>query len=75
MSKYHSWLLHEVETRTDWIYPSRYRNEILQFLQQPLQDLSISRPKSRLTWGIELPFDRNYVAYVWFDMLASFDAL
>lgn len=52
--------------------PSRF-NEVLSFLEkQPLEDLSISRPKSRLSWGIELPFDRTYVTYVWFDALVNY---
>ncbi|MGH7257150.1 MAG: methionine--tRNA ligase subunit beta, partial [Nitrospiraceae bacterium] len=47
--------------------------EVLGFLQtQKLGDLSISRPKTRLTWGIELPFDRDYVTYVWFDALINY---
>src|SRR5437867_342383 len=52
--------------------PSRF-NEVLGFLEkQRLEDLSISRPKSRLSWGIELPFDPNYVTYVWFDALVNY---
>lgn len=52
--------------------PARF-NEVLGFLEaQPLGDLSISRPKTRLSWGIELPFDRNYVTYVWFDALVNY---
>jgi methionyl-tRNA synthetase len=47
-------------------------NEVLGFLQKPLEDLSISRPKSRLSWGIELPFDADYVTYVWFDALVNY---
>jgi methionyl-tRNA synthetase len=39
---------------------------------QKLGDLSISRPKSRLSWGIELPFDKAYVTYVWFDALVNY---
>jgi methionyl-tRNA synthetase len=44
----------------------------LAFLREPLEDLCISRPKSRLTWGITLPFDENYVTYVWFDALINY---
>ncbi|MCK9232671.1 MAG: methionine--tRNA ligase subunit beta, partial [Syntrophales bacterium] len=50
----------------------RYRNEALAFLREPLEDLCISRPKSRLTWGITLPFDADYVTYVWFDALINY---
>src|SRR5262249_11465674 len=48
------------------------RNELLGFLREPLQDLSISRPKSRLQWGIPLPFDDRFVTYVWFDALLNY---
>ena len=44
----------------------------LEVLRQPLEDLCISRPKSRLEWGIEIPFDRDYVTYVWFDALLNY---
>lgn len=39
---------------------------------EDLKDLSISRPKSQLTWGIEIPFDKNHVVYVWFDALLNY---
>ena len=69
MSRYQDWLLGFIEDYPDWIRPERYRNEVLGFLREPLEDLCISRPKQRLTWGITLPFDERYVAYVWFDAL------
>jgi methionyl-tRNA synthetase len=47
-------------------------NEIRGFLRQPLNDLCISRPKIRLSWGIPLPFDQDYVTYVWFDALLNY---
>jgi methionyl-tRNA synthetase len=72
MSKYQSWLIEYIEQHPDFVRPERYRNEVLGFLRDPLQDLSISRPKSRLTWGIELPFDTKYVTYVWFDALLNY---
>jgi methionyl-tRNA synthetase len=72
MSKYQQWLIDYVQEHPGFIRPERYRNEVLGFLRDPLQDLSISRPKSRLTWGIELPFDTNYVTYVWFDALLNY---
>jgi methionyl-tRNA synthetase len=72
MSRYQQPLIEQIEKNPDWIRPERYRNEVLGFLREPLQDLSISRPKSRLTWGIELPFDRNFVTYVWFDALLNY---
>jgi methionyl-tRNA synthetase len=72
MSRYQQPLLDHLSAHSDWIRPERYRNEILGFLREPLQDLSISRPKSRLTWGIELPFDPSFVTYVWFDALLNY---
>ncbi|MSQ82847.1 MAG: methionine--tRNA ligase [Myxococcales bacterium] len=54
------------------IAPASRANEVLGFLDKPLQDLCISRPKSRLQWGIELPFDRDFVTYVWFDALLNY---
>ncbi len=72
MSKYQDWLIKHIEDHPDFIRPERYRNEALAFLRDPLEDLCISRPKSRLTWGITLPFDENYVTYVWFDALINY---
>jgi methionyl-tRNA synthetase len=72
MSKYQAWLVDEIQRRPDMIRPERYRNEILGFLREPLQDLSISRPRSRLEWGIPLPFDDKFVTYVWFDALINY---
>lgn len=72
MSAYQDWLVQTIEENPDWIHPKRYRNEVLQFLQKPLQDLSISRPKSRLSWGVELPFDEDFVTYVWVDALLNY---
>jgi len=72
MSKYQDWLISHIKAHPDFIRPERYRNEVLAFLREPLEDLCISRPKSRLSWGIPLPFDENYVTYVWFDALINY---
>src|SRR6266567_7131025 len=72
MSKYQAWLIKHLEDNPGFIQPERYRNEVLGFLREPLQDLSISRPTSRLEWGIPLPFDDKYVTYVWFDALLNY---
>jgi methionyl-tRNA synthetase len=72
MSKYQDWLIKHLEDHPSFIQPERYRNEVLGFLREPLQDLSISRPKSRVVWGIPLPFDDQYVTYVWFDALLNY---
>ena len=72
MSNYQDWLIAHIKKHPDFIRPERYRNEVLAFLREPLEDLCISRPKSRLKWGITLPFDENYVTYVWFDALLNY---
>ncbi|MGX9728294.1 MAG: methionine--tRNA ligase [Candidatus Electronema sp. VV] len=72
MSKYQDWLINHIKVNPDYITPERYRNEVLSFLSEPLEDLCISRPCSRLTWGIPLPFDKNFVTYVWFDALINY---
>ncbi|MBO4368886.1 MAG: methionine--tRNA ligase [Desulfovibrio sp.] len=73
MSRYLPWLHEYIETHSDFIRPERYRSEALAMLEAgALDDLCISRPKSRLTWGIELPFDTDYVCYVWFDALLTY---
>ncbi len=58
--------------RPGFIRPERYLNEVLNMLAEPIEDLCISRPKSRLDWGIELPFDSNYVTYVWYDAFCAY---
>jgi methionyl-tRNA synthetase len=72
MSKYQDWLINHIKENPDFIRPERYKNEALAFLRDPLEDLCISRPKTRLQWGITLPFDENYVTYVWFDALINY---
>lgn len=73
MSKYQTSLIKHIEDNPDYIRPESRRNEVLGFLKsQTLGDLCISRPKARLSWGIELPFDRDFVTYVWFDALLNY---
>jgi len=72
MSRYQDWLVNYIETHPDFIRPEPYRNEVLAFLKEPLEDLCISRPRTRLSWGIPLPFDEEYVTYVWFDALINY---
>lgn len=73
MGQYQDRLIEHIRQHEDFIRPASRRNEVLGFLQtQKLGDLSISRPKSRLSWGIELPFDKDYVTYVWFDALVNY---
>jgi len=72
MSKYQDALIEHIESHDEFIKPESRKNEILGFLRKPLNDLCISRPKSRLSWGIEIPFDTDYVTYVWFDALLNY---
>ena len=72
MSNFQTQLIDYIENNNNFIQPAHRKNEILGFLKQPLSDLCISRPKSRLNWGIELPFDDEYVTYVWFDALINY---
>jgi methionyl-tRNA synthetase len=73
MSKYQARLIAHIEQNPNYIRPESRRNEVLGFLRsQTLGDLCISRPKARLSWGIELPFDRAFVTYVWFDALVNY---
>ena len=73
MGQYQDRLIEHIKNHDQFIRPESRRNEVLGFLQtQKLGDLSISRPKSRLSWGIELPFDKDYVTYVWFDALVNY---
>jgi len=72
LSQLQSWLVEHIQTHPDFITPRFRRNQVLEFLKEPLNDLCISRPKSRLTWGVELPFDRDFVTYVWFDALTNY---
>lgn len=72
MSRYQDWLIDHIKAHPEFITPERYRNEVLSFLKEPLEDLCISRPTSRLTWGVPLPFDDGFVTYVWFDALVNY---
>jgi methionyl-tRNA synthetase len=73
MSKYQDKLIRFITDNPNYILPETRRNEVLGFLKNhTLGDLCISRPKERLSWGIPLPFDRNYVTYVWFDALLNY---
>ncbi|HEX4968024.1 MAG TPA: methionine--tRNA ligase, partial [Nitrospiraceae bacterium] len=73
MGQYQDRLIDHIKQHPNFIRPESRRNEVLGFLTtQKLGDLSISRPKSRLSWGIEIPFDTGYVTYVWFDALVNY---
>ncbi len=72
MGNYRDRLIEKIMKGELEIHPASRMNEVLGFLRKELGDLCISRPKSRLSWGIELPFDREYVTYVWFDALVNY---
>ena len=72
LEPHRQWLIDRINGDPDWIRPEECRNEILQLLKNPLPPLCISRPKIRTRHGIELPFDTDYITYVWFDALLNY---
>ena len=72
LSKYQDWLIDHIQNTTGFIQPEFRKSQVLEFLKEPLNDLCISRPSERLSWGIPLPFDPQYVTYVWFDALVNY---
>ncbi|MFQ5587426.1 MAG: methionine--tRNA ligase [Nitrospiria bacterium] len=72
MGRYRDRLRQHILENPAFIQPESRRNEVLGFLENPLNDLCISRPKHRLAWGIPLPFDQDYVTYVWLDALVNY---
>lgn len=67
------WLIDFLERNPSFVQPDQRRNEVLGFLKNnELEDLCISRPTARLSWGIPFPFDHNYVTFVWFDALVNY---
>ncbi|MCX5687218.1 MAG: methionine--tRNA ligase [Candidatus Omnitrophica bacterium] len=72
LSKYQNWLIDYINSHEDFIKPVIRKNEILSFLKNPLNDLCVSRPRSRLSWGIDIPFSKDHVTYVWFDALINY---
>ena len=72
LSKYRDWLLGYIESHPGYVTPSFRQAELRNAVERLSGDLCISRPKARLEWGIELPFDAGYVTYVWFDALINY---
>ncbi len=72
LSQHKDWLLRYLENRTDAVVPDFRQTELRNAVEKISGDLCISRPKSRLDWGIELPFDKDFVTYVWFDALTNY---
>ena len=72
LSQHKEWLLQYLNKRTDAVIPDFRQTELRNAVERISADLCISRPKSRLAWGIELPFDKDFVNYVWFDALTNY---
>ena len=72
LSKHRDWLLNHIDTHDRFVIPAFRKSELRNAVEKLAGDLCISRPKSRLNWGIELPFDTEYVTYVWFDALINY---
>src|SRR5205807_3149442 len=73
LKEHQAWLIDYITAHPEFVSPDYRRNEVLGFLKNnTLEDLCITRPAARLTWGIPLPFDAGYVTYVWFDALLNY---
>ena len=72
LSQHKDWLLSYLDNRKDAVIPNFRQTELRNAVEKLSGDLCISRPKSRLDWGIELPFDKDFVNYVWFDALTNY---
>ena len=72
LSQHRDWLLSYIDGRSDAVIPDFRQKELRNAVERLSGDLCISRPKSRLDWGIELPFDKDFVNYVWFDALTNY---
>src|SRR5437899_8453288 len=72
LSQHKEWLLQYLDKRADAVIPDFRQTELRNAVEKISGDLCISRPKSRLDWGIELPFDKDFVTYVWFDALTNY---
>lgn len=73
LKDHQQWLIDYLERNPSFVQPEHRRNEVLGFLKNNvLEDLCISRPNSRLNWGIPIPFDKDYVTFVWFDALVNY---
>ncbi|MGI8787849.1 MAG: methionine--tRNA ligase [Pyrinomonadaceae bacterium] len=72
LSDYDEFLLETIEANPHLIRPEARRNEVVSFIKSGLQDLSISREKKSVSWGIPVPDDANHVMYVWLDALSNY---
>ncbi|MGI8493908.1 MAG: methionine--tRNA ligase, partial [Pyrinomonadaceae bacterium] len=72
LSDYDEFLLETIKNNPKLILPEGRRNEVISFIKSGLQDLSISREKKSVSWGIPVPDDENHVMYVWLDALSNY---
>ncbi len=72
LGRHQQWLIDHIHSNESFIFPRFRAKQVLEFLKDDINDLCISRPKERLEWGIPLPFDADYVTYVWFDALVNY---
>ena len=72
LAKHKDWLKNFIEEHPDFVIPDFRRSELVNAIDRLSGNLCVSRPKERLSWGIEFPFDPDYVTYVWFDALLNY---
>jgi methionyl-tRNA synthetase len=72
LSDYDDALLGLYEARSDFVQPEARRNEVRSFVRGGLQDLSVSRLKSSVSWGVPVPDDPEHTMYVWFEALTNY---
>ncbi|HEV2764964.1 MAG TPA: methionine--tRNA ligase [Pyrinomonadaceae bacterium] len=72
LSDYGDALLELYESRPDFVRPEARRNEVMSFVRAGLQDLSVSRLKSSVSWAIPVPGDERHTVYIWFDALSNY---
>lgn len=72
LSRFRDFLLARYRSDPQAIYPPKQHANILDVLSTPLEDLSVSRPRNRLHWGISVPNDSAHTIYVWFDALINY---
>ncbi|MCY7345909.1 MAG: methionine--tRNA ligase [Pyrinomonadaceae bacterium] len=72
LSDYGEFLLEAIEGNPILIRPEARKNEVISFIKSGLQDLSISREKKSVSWGVPVPGDENHVMYVWLDALSNY---
>lgn len=72
LSSYNEQIKQAIETNAFEVIPKTRRNEVLSLLKEGLEDISISRPKEKIQWGIPVPGDATQVMYVWFEALMNY---